>query len=259
MYGRIYKITNDITNKIYVGKTVKSLEERFKGHCISADGWTKELHGSRLYPSMQKYGYEHFHISLLEECNSEEELCRAEIKWISKLDSTNQERGYNIAPGGNGGALFKGHQHSEETIREMRDSRKGSKNANYGNRWVCSEELKALHSKLSLGSNNGMYGKHHSEETKEKIGKSNSKAITGRIYVSNEELDIEERIYPEQLEYYLSQGFKKKRLKRNCNKFSDSSKGCRWVNNGEKSYLANPERCKELLEQGYVYGRLKSK
>ena len=63
----IYKIVNDINEKIYVGKTTSSIEERFKEHCKDCLRTRKEKRP--LYDAMQKYGKEHFQIILLEECS----------------------------------------------------------------------------------------------------------------------------------------------------------------------------------------------
>ena len=91
----IYKITNDINQKIYGGKTERTVEERFLEHCRASK---KEYCEKRpLYLAMQKYGVEHFHIELIEETNNPEER---EIYWIEKLGSF--KNGYNATLGGDG-------------------------------------------------------------------------------------------------------------------------------------------------------------
>lgn len=91
----IYQIQNDINNKLYVGKTESSIEERFKQHCKEA---FREHNEKRpLYAAMQKYGCEHFHISLIEETNKPEER---EIYWIETLGTF--KYGYNATKGGDG-------------------------------------------------------------------------------------------------------------------------------------------------------------
>lgn len=66
----IYKIYNDINNKIYVGKTLSSIEKRFQVHIQDSK---KEYCKNRpLYKAFNKYGIEHFHIELLEECSEKE-------------------------------------------------------------------------------------------------------------------------------------------------------------------------------------------
>ena len=91
----IYKITNDINQKIYVGKTERTVEERFLEHCRA---FKRESCEKRpLYSAMRKYGIEHFHIELIEETDNPEER---EIYWIEKLGSF--KNGYNATLGGDG-------------------------------------------------------------------------------------------------------------------------------------------------------------
>lgn len=95
----IYKITNDINQKIYIGKTDFSIEKRFKEHCRDA---FKERNEKRpLYAAMRKYGIEHFHIELIEETDNSE---KQEIYWIEYYKA--YENGYNATRGGDGKYLY---------------------------------------------------------------------------------------------------------------------------------------------------------
>ena len=70
MKGKIYKIYNDVNDKLYIGKTVSSIEKRFQEPC---DDSKKERCEKRpLYNAMNKYGIEHFFIELIEECDLKE-------------------------------------------------------------------------------------------------------------------------------------------------------------------------------------------
>lgn len=91
----IYQITNDINQKIYIGKTEFSIEKRFKEHCYDAFRANNEKRP--LYSAMRKYGVEHFHIELIEETDNPEER---EIYWIEKKQSF--KNGYNATIGGDG-------------------------------------------------------------------------------------------------------------------------------------------------------------
>ncbi len=91
----IYKITNDINNKIYVGKTNGSIKRRFQEHCRDAFRRTEE--NRPLYAAMRKYGIEHFHIEQIEETDEPEVR---EKFWIEKLKSF--KYGYNATLGGDG-------------------------------------------------------------------------------------------------------------------------------------------------------------
>lgn len=68
----IYVITNDINGKQYVGKTCRSINERFQEHI--QDRKRRDIERRPLYAAMNKYGIEHFSIEQLEECSLEEEV-----------------------------------------------------------------------------------------------------------------------------------------------------------------------------------------
>ena len=91
----IYKISNNIHNKIYIGKTLLSIEERFKEHCRDYKREKKEKRP--LYNAMNKYGIENFSISLIEETDIPEER---EKYWIEYYGSF--KNGYNATIGGDG-------------------------------------------------------------------------------------------------------------------------------------------------------------
>lgn len=97
MKGRIYKIINDINDKVYVGQTWKSLKERFQRHCSKADDPNNVM---VIKKAIFKYGKEHFKIVLLEEIEdcTQEKLNEREIFWIDYYDSYN--KGYNSTKGG---------------------------------------------------------------------------------------------------------------------------------------------------------------
>lgn len=95
----IYKITNNINGKIYVGKTEFSIEKRFEEHKKDSRYETKEKRP--LYAAFQKYGVENFSISLIEETDNPEER---EQYWIKELNSFHY--GYNATLGGDGTRLI---------------------------------------------------------------------------------------------------------------------------------------------------------
>lgn len=93
--GFIYKITNDINDKIYIGQTSGTLEERFKQHKKKINSEDRKTYP--LYNAMKKYGVEHFFIESLEETDN---LQEREQYWIKYFDSYNN--GYNATHGGDG-------------------------------------------------------------------------------------------------------------------------------------------------------------
>lgn len=79
----VYKTTNTINNKIYVGKDSKN-NPKYLGS------------GKLLKEAIAKYGKENFVKEILEICNSTEMLDEREKYWIKELDALNPHVGYNI-------------------------------------------------------------------------------------------------------------------------------------------------------------------
>lgn len=94
--GAIYKITNKINGKIYVGQTSSTTEERWKGH---KRAWHSARQCPVLYNAFDKYGIENFEIEEIEQCDNEN-LNEREIYWIKQYNS--YEKGYNATVGGDG-------------------------------------------------------------------------------------------------------------------------------------------------------------
>lgn len=93
----IYKITNKINGKVYIGKTMRTVEERWKEYC--KDSERKRCNKRPLYNAMNKYGVENFTIEKIEECLVDE-ACDREIYWIQYYSSYHD--GYNATLGGEG-------------------------------------------------------------------------------------------------------------------------------------------------------------
>lgn len=134
----IYRIKNNINNKIYIGQTVRDLETRLKEHrrnkkCI-------------MHRVFNKYGYENFTVDIIDTAETLDELNNKEIYWINYYDSSNKDKGYNLCEGGGN---TKGYHHSEE-----------------------SKQLMSEHQKRKYGSDNHFYGMHHTDETREKMRQS---------------------------------------------------------------------------------------
>ena len=100
--GYIYKIVNLVNNKIYIGKTINSVEHRLKEHIRTSK--RKRTYTSYLYNAMNAYGEENFDIEVIEECQLSI-IDERERFWIKKLNSQNPNIGYNIQEGGEGGAV----------------------------------------------------------------------------------------------------------------------------------------------------------
>ena len=93
----IYKITNLVNNKIYIGQSINIIE-RWKQHEYKAFNESEKAYNSAIHAAFRKYGLENFKLEVLEEC-SVDELDEKERYWIRKLDSLTPN-GYNILVGG---------------------------------------------------------------------------------------------------------------------------------------------------------------
>jgi len=99
--GYIYKITNDVNGKMYVGKTEQTDPyKRWKQHIQDSK---RDEHKERpLYRAINKYGIEHFRFEVIEETNNTYER---EQYWIDKLRTyagLKNSNGYNATLGGEG-------------------------------------------------------------------------------------------------------------------------------------------------------------
>jgi group I intron endonuclease len=123
VYGIIYKITNKINNKVYIGQTTKSFNERYQNDI------GKNTHNQHLKNSIKKYGIKNFRISKqFDVAYSKEELDDLEDTYITIYNTLNRQYGYNKQTGGSNGKM------SVESRNKLSNSKKGkytsSKNPN---------------------------------------------------------------------------------------------------------------------------------
>ena len=114
MFGIIYGLENCIDQKIYVGQTKRTLEERFNEH---------KKTDTYIGNAIRKYGVENFLCIVLEECETQEELNEAEIKWIARLNCMTPN-GYNCTAGGEGVRSF---HHTDLTKKQISETLTGRK------------------------------------------------------------------------------------------------------------------------------------
>ena len=103
----IYKIINNINQKIYIGKTSSTIEKRFKEHCN--DSKKERCEKRPLYDAMNKYGIENFTVEKVEEVENDEIASEREIYWINKLRTYigfNDCNGYNATLGGDSKRIY---------------------------------------------------------------------------------------------------------------------------------------------------------
>lgn len=177
----IYKITNLINNKIYIGQD-KNDDPNYFGS------------GILIKKSIKKYGKENFLKETLCICNTIDELNEKERFYIDEYCSTNKKIGYNISVGGTNGVMLN-RKHSDETKMKMRMSALGKKKSkehckNIGlskkGRLMPDDEKKKrsdsnpfkgakknpLNIEIKQKISRSKIGHHHSNETKEKMSKS---------------------------------------------------------------------------------------
>lgn len=103
--GIIYKITNKVNGKIYIGQTVKSEPQRWQQHLWYSNNNKDNQDCPYLCNAIRKYGKENFLREILEEIPNEL-LDKREIYWITFYNSTNPDIGYNLNLGGCGHQKF---------------------------------------------------------------------------------------------------------------------------------------------------------
>ncbi|MBD3878755.1 MAG: GIY-YIG nuclease family protein [Quinella sp. 1Q5] len=164
--GVIYKITNTLNGKPYVGKTKRSTEVRFKEH-------VKEK--TYIGKAMRKYGIESFTVEVLEECPVEK-LNEREIFWIATLGSK-APNGYNLTDGGDGGdgGSGKGRSQSAETRAKISAKLKGKPSPKKGVKLSAEARanMSTNHADFS-GEKHPFFGKHHSPETCARLAAANT-------------------------------------------------------------------------------------
>ena len=150
--GVIYKITNLLNGKCYVGQTIQKLNKRIIHH--------KNCKTSAIGRAIQKYGWENFSVEVLEIC-SQDKLNECEKFWIKKNNCLSPN-GYNFTDGGDRSVAVV----TDEVRAKISAANSGEKNPMYG----------------KPGANRGKTawnkGLHHTEETKNKI----SIALKGRKF-----------------------------------------------------------------------------
>ena len=109
----VYKITNTINNKVYIGQTINSLEQRFNRHKQDALSGRLDTHFAR---ALRKHGVENFIAEVIDTADSQEELTQKEYYWIGYYRA--YEDGYNES-----NSMFKcgGNTYAHKNQAEMKE------------------------------------------------------------------------------------------------------------------------------------------
>ena len=116
----IYKITNKVNEKLYIGFTNKIPLKRFQNHCSSA---FKNNSQYEIHKALRKYGKFNFVFEILyQSYDNKHTLKVVEKHFIREFNSHYQNgHGYNMTYGGNGSI---GYRHSTETKKKISDKLK---------------------------------------------------------------------------------------------------------------------------------------
>ena len=266
MYGYIYKTTNLINGKIYIGKKKGEFNNNYKGS------------GKYLKNALKKYGTENFFVEPIEFCETLEIQNEREKYWI-KYHRDKDFAMYNIASGGDGGDLV--------TCLPEEDYRKFSQLMSELNKQgIIGNKGKHLSESHRRKIGEGNKGKIHSEEWKRK----HDDAIRGKPawnkgltindprvakyarkkgeYKHSEEVKhlISERVKGRKKAHYINreQWIENMRTFQKSRKHSEEENerlrniavGRIWVNDGEKSKMIYPEELQQYLDKGFKKGRI---
>ncbi len=125
----IYKITNKVNNKVYIGQTINTIEQRFQRHINDAINNILDTHLAR---AIRKYGKENFYTELIDTANTQDELNLKEQYWIRFYNSVNE--GYNETDAiyKSGGNTYQSKTNDELNVikEKIRKTKIGSKNPN---------------------------------------------------------------------------------------------------------------------------------
>jgi group I intron endonuclease len=249
--GYIYKITNKVNNKVYIGQTIRTVEERYQRHLYEA-----KCHTNRpLYDSMNHHGIDNFGVETLVEA-PDDQLNELEVFYIAKYKTTDPTFGYNLTTGGDSFksclppetearrvakiaaahrgrkqskeavekrvAKLRGRKHSEESRRNMSEGQKKRDPATFARGYTVPQERRDKISKA-------LTGQVQSEETKLKRKESMSKLK----WWNNGTDCVRAEVCPE--------GYVAGRINFEpsaASKAKSSQKGTKWFTNGKENRMA---------------------
>lgn len=106
---QVYKITNNVNGKVYIGKDTSDNPNYFGS-------------GLLIKRAIKKYGIENFEKEILTECDNHDYLCTFEKLWIKHFNSTDPSIGYNISDGGDGGDVLSNHPDRDKLRKKQSDN-----------------------------------------------------------------------------------------------------------------------------------------
>jgi len=200
----IYKATNKLNGKIYIGQTSKTLKYRKLSHKARVRfGSSYHFHNA-----IRKYGFEIFEWKILKKgIKNKDELDKLEIEYIKKFNSI--KNGYNISTGGGGGDTLTNHPNKKEILKKMSDKQKGKvMNKSTKKKWY--KKMYIDNPNRFKGKNNPMYGKKLSDNRKKQISeqhKGKPSGMLGKYHTKDTKKRISKKLKGRKLK--PNQGFQK--------------------------------------------------
>lgn len=242
MYGYVYKTTNIINGKMYIGQhKSEKFDESYKGS------------GVILTKALEKYGKSNFKTQIIECCETAEELDNREVYWIAQYNASESETFYNVASGCNGSHEY---STSELTRQRLSEAQTGKRVINKNGRvtYVDSDLLdKYLAEGWSLGYNYTeeqmkertakFKQTHYSSDTTEWRRKI-SDSLKSKRWVNDGINDC--CIHASELNDYLNQGYSRGR----CTNTWNREKMCLYTSDGHRKYVKK-EEVDIYLSRGY--------
>lgn len=220
MYGYIYETTNLVNGKKYIGK---HKSDKFDNQYLGS--------GIALKKSVQKYGKQNFSVKILEIIKSnQKELDEKEKEWIVKYNAVKDKMYYNRSYGGEN----EGWYGVNKAVKE---------------RGGLSQETKKRMSKSKTGNKHPMYGKKHSEKSKEKMSK-----IKKGKKTSLETRKKQSEALKGEKAYWYGKRLSKKTKEKLSKAHKDKNRNRRWINNKLINKYVLKEEVKDYLSKGWKLG-----
>lgn len=262
MYGYIYKTTNILNNKIYIGKRKGNFDKDYFGS------------GKYLLKAIDKYGKDSFRVEIIEECFDLKHQNDREIYWISYYRNKNADM-YNIANGGDGGNIYE-YLSTEQAVQIKKKIAECNRAGKCGNK---GKTLSSEHRRKISESNKGKeFTPEHIQHLKEahkgqkawnkgltkedprvakycRVGFTHSDEIKKKISqgVKNAGIDWTKS---EETKKKLSAALKgKSKSDEHKKKLHDRAIGRIWICNDIESKMIYPSELNAYLQLGYQKGR----
>jgi hypothetical protein len=121
VYGCIYKFTNIVNYKIYIGQTIDFIQ-RMKEEIYELDE-NKRKSNLHFQNAWNKYGKENFIQEIIDYADSKIELNSKEKEWVWFYKSNDGKFGYNLTEGGNGGDTMSNHPNKKEIYAKLQEKK----------------------------------------------------------------------------------------------------------------------------------------